>query len=128
LKSRAEGGAGSTFDVGGSGVGTGRGTTTPRADLIGGVAENASLGTGNDIPAITPEYTTLFTSPKTVAHLFEFSEIALEMAKIDDGVGDLRALIREDMGKHHAEVQNKMLLMPLEKYDEANTVTNLGRN
>jgi hypothetical protein len=49
------------------------------------------------------------------------------MAKIDDGVGDLRALIREDMGKHHAEVQNKMLLMPLEKYDEANTVTNLGR-
>ena len=128
LKSRAEGGAGSTFDLGGSGVGTTRGTATPRADLIGGVAENASLGTGNDIPAITPEYTTLFTSPKTVAHLFEFSEIALEMAKIDDGVGDLRALIREDMGKHHAEVQNKMLLMPLEKYDEANTVTNLGRN
>ena len=127
LKSRAEGGSGSTFDVGGSGAGTTRGTATPRADLIGGVPENASLGTGNDIPALTPEYTTLFTSPKTVAHLFEFSEIALEMAKIDDGVGDLRALIREDMGKHHAEVQNKMLLMSLEKYDEANTVTNLGR-
>ncbi len=128
LKARAEGGSGSTFDVGGSGVGTTRGTATPRADLIGGVAENASLGTGNDIPAITPEYTTLFTSPKTVAHLFEFSELALEMAKIDDGVGDLRSLIREDMGKHHAEVQNKMLLMPLEKYDESNTLTNLGRN
>ena len=128
LKTRAEGGAGSTFDVGGSGVGTTRGTTTPRADLIGGVIENAALGSSGQIPPITPEYETLFTSPKTVAHLFEFSEIALEMAKIDDGVGDLRALIREDMGKHHAEVQNKMLLMPLEKYDETNTLTNLGQN
>ena len=120
LKSRAEGGSGSTFDVtiGGAGTGTAAtGGAAPRADRIGGVAENASLGTGNDIPAITPEYTKLFTSPKTVAHLFEFSELALEMAKIDDGVGDLRSLIREDMGKHHAEVQNKMLLMPLEAYD-----------
>jgi hypothetical protein len=53
--------------------------------------------------------------------LFEFSELALEMAKIDDGVGDLRSLIREDMGKHHAEVQNKMLLMPLEAYDQVIT-------
>jgi hypothetical protein len=43
------------------------------------------------------------------------------MAKIDDGVGDLRSLVREDMGKHHAEVQNKMLLMPLEAYDQVIT-------
>ena len=121
LKKRAEGGSGSTFDVTLSGAATSRGVDAPSADNIGGVAENASLGTGNDIPAITPEYTKLFTSPKTVAHLFEFSELALEMAKIDDGVGDLRALVREDMGKHHAEVQNKMLLMPLEAYDQVIT-------
>ena len=118
LKKRAEGGANSTFDVVGSGASTARGVDAPSADNIGGVSENAQLGTGNDIPAITPEYTKLFTSPKTIAHLFEFSELALEMAKIDDGVGDLRSLIREDMGKHHAEVQNKMLLMPLEFYDQ----------
>ena len=121
LKKRAEGGSGSTFDVALSGAATARGVDAPSADNIGGVAENASLGTGNDIPAITPEYTKLYTSPKTVAHLFEFSELALEMAKIDDGVGDLRALVREDMGKHHAEVQNKMLLMPLEAYDQVIT-------
>jgi hypothetical protein len=121
LKKRAEGGSGSTFDVTMSGAATARGVDAPSADNIGGVAENASLGTGNDIPAITPEYTKLYTSPKTVAHLFEFSELALEMAKIDDGVGDLRSLIREDMGKHHAEVQNKMLLMPLEAYDQVIT-------
>ena len=121
LKKRAEGGSGSTFDVALSGAATARGVDAPSADNIGGVAENASLGTGNDIPAITPEYTKLYTSPKTVAHLFEFSELALEMAKIDDGVGDIRSLIREDMGKHHAEVQNKMLLMPLEAYDQVIT-------
>ena len=121
LKKRAEGGSGSTFDVTLSGAATARGVDAPSADNIGGVAENASLGTGNDIPASTPEYTKLYTSPKTVAHLFEFSELALEMAKIDDGVGDLRSLVREDMGKHHAEVQNKMLLMPLEAYDQVIT-------
>jgi len=132
LKSRAEGGSGGTFDVQKSGGSTSRGVVAPSADNIGGVAENASLGSGNDIPAITPEYAKLYTSPKTVAHLFEFSELALEMAKIDDGVGDLRSLIREDMGKHHAEVQNKMLLMPLEHYDQekasgVNSV-NMNRN
>ena len=130
LKSRAEGGSGGTFDVHMSGASTPRGGATPSADNIGGVAENASLGTGNDIPAITPEYAKLYTSPKTIAHLFEFSELALEMAKIDDGVGDLRSLIREDMGKHHAEVQNKMLLMPLENYDQekASNVNSVNMN
>ena len=122
LTGRAAGGTGSTFDVGTGAVGS----DSPRADKLGAVEENQAIGSG-DLLAIAPTYTTLFTSPKTVAHLFEFSEIALEMAKIDDGVGDLRALIREDMGKHHAEVQNKMLLMPLEKYDEASTLTDLGR-
>ena len=49
------------------------------------------------------------------------------MAAIDDGVGDIRAIVREDMGKHHAEVQSKMLLMPLERYDDA-VATNIDRN
>ncbi len=118
MTDRPEGGSASTFAVSGANAGTGanaQGGATPRVDKIGGVVENARLGT--EIPAIAPQYTTLYTSPKTIAHMFEFSELALEMAKIDDGVGDLRALIREDMGKHHAEAQNKMLLMPLENYD-----------
>jgi hypothetical protein len=69
--------------------------------------------------ALAPEYKTLFTSPKIIAHQFNFSELAMEMAAIDDGIGDIRAQMREDMGKHHAEVQNKMLTMPLEVYGEA---------
>ena len=100
MTDRAAGGSGNTFSLG-----TGaEGSASPRPSNMGGVQENAALGT--DIPAIAPAYTTLFTSPKTVAHLFDFSELAIMMAKIDDGVGDLRALIREDMGKHHAEVQS----------------------
>jgi hypothetical protein len=112
LKSRPQGGSGSSFAVG-----TGdSGSAAPRLDEIGGVAENATLAS---ITALAPEYTKLFVSPKTIAHKFEFSELAMEMAAIDDGVGDIRAIVREDMGKHHAEVQNKMLLMPLESYSQA---------
>ncbi len=123
LKSRPQGGSASAFAVGTGATGS----TTPRADSIGGVGENASLGTGNDIPAIAPEYEKLYISPKTVAHLFEFSELGMELAAIDDGVGDIRAIVREDMGKHHAETQAKMLLMPLERYDDG-TSTNIERN
>jgi len=122
LKNRAAGGNDNAFTLAAGAVGA----DDPRADRLGGVQENQTIGSG-DLLAITPEYTKLWTSPKTVAHLFEFSELALEMAKIDDGVGDIRALIREDMGKHHAEVQNVMLLMPLERYDENTTRDNLGR-
>jgi len=123
LKSRAAGGSGNAFDLTGTGA---VGADDPRPSLIGGLQENATIADG-DFLAITPTYTKLWTSPKTVAHLFEFSELALEMAKIDDGVGDIRALIREDMGKHHAEVQNVMLLMPMEQYDTATTLTKLGQ-
>ena len=125
MTDRPEGGSGSQFAVSTavdlSDAENKQGGNAPRIDKIGGVVENARLGT--EIPAIAPNYTVLHTSPKTVAHMFEFSELALEMAKIDDGVGDLRALIREDMGKHHAETQNKMLLMPLENYDVTNDGT-----
>jgi len=123
LKNRAEGGAGFQFTTG-SGA---QGSDTPRPDKIGGVPENATLGAGNDIPPIAPQYAKLYTSPKTIAHLFEFSEIGMELSKIDDGIGDLRALIREDMGKQHAEAQSKMLVMPLESYDNG-TATTIERN
>ena len=94
------------------------GASSLRADLIGGVPKNAKLGTNADgLFSIAPKYSTLFTSPKIIAHQFEFSELAMEMAQIDDGIGDIRAQMREDMGKHHAEVQNQMLVMPLEAYD-----------
>ena len=120
LKSRPQGGSGSAFALGSGAAGS----AAPKADLIGGVAENATLAS---ITALAPEYTTLQVSPKTIAHKFEFSELAMELAAIDDGVGDIRAIIREDMGKHHAEVQNKMLLTPLETYSAAG-ITGLTNN
>jgi hypothetical protein len=104
-------------------------TDAPGADLIGGVDENHALE-GVGLQALAPEYTTLYMSPKTIAHMFSYSELAAEMAKIDDGVGDIRAIIREDMGKFHAEVQSKMLVMDLSHYDHAtaNQYTNMERN
>tara|TARA_R110002012_G_scaffold89096_3_gene219106 strand:+ start:6535 stop:7869 length:1335 start_codon:yes stop_codon:yes gene_type:complete len=108
------------------------GTDAPRLDMIGGVPENASLSTSGDgLIAIAPEYSTLFMSPKTVAHQFDFSELAMEMAQIDDGIGDIRAQMREDMGKHHAEAQNLMLVTPLEAYldtDKSNASASIARN
>ena len=128
LKSRPIGGSGSNFATGSNAV-TGSissaDAATPRADTIGGVGENAVIGT--DFHALAPEYTKLYVSPKTVAHLFEFSELGMELAAIDDGVGDIRAIVREDMGKLHAEVQSKMLVMPLEKYSE-NGTTGIEKN
>ena len=62
-----------------------------------------------------------------MAHLFEFSELGMELAAIDDGVGDIRAIVREDMGKLHAETQSKMLVMPLGGYDDG-TATTIERN
>ena len=123
LIDRPQGGSASAFATG-SGA---EGSATPRPDRIGGVPENATLGTGNNIPPIAPQYAKLYVSPKTVAHLFEFSELGMELAAIDDGVGDIRAIIREDMGKHHAETQSKMLVMPFESYDDG-TATDIERN
>ena len=136
LSERPAGGSGNFLDIGvtGDSTLTTLGASTLRADLIGGVPENAGLNTANDgLGPIAPTYTTLFTSPKIIAHQFDFSELAMEMAQIDDGIGDIRAQLREDMGKHHAEVQNQMLVMPLENYDAGSavatsTVANIDRN
>jgi len=123
LKSRPIGGSGSAFALGSNAVSaniSSANAATPRADTIGGVGENAVIGSGSFV-ALAPEYTKLYVSPKTVAHLFEFSELGMELAAIDDGVGDIRAIVREDMGKLHAEVQSKMLVMPLEAYAQTAT-------
>ena len=130
LKARPLGGSDAKFNTGTNEV-----TATispanskePRADQIGGVEENAKLGGASGFHPLAPEYTKLFVSPKIIAHMFEFSELGMEMAAIDDGVGDIRAIVREDMAKHHAEVQNKMLLMPLTAYDDG-TASDIDRN
>jgi hypothetical protein len=132
LKERPAGGSGEKFTVtGGAQDATldNLGATAPRADRIGGVPENAGLTTAADgLGPIAPTYAQLFTSPKVIAHQFDFSELAMEMAAIDDGIGDIRAQMREDMGKHHSEVQNKMLVMPLEHYGESSAMPNINRN
>lgn len=128
LSARPAGGTGNKLDLDVIGA-TGDaiiGADTMRADLIGGVPENASLDTAADgLASIAPTYSVLHTSPKIVAHQFAFSELAMEMAQIDDGIGDIRAQLREDMGKHHAETQNQMLVMPLEFYNP-DTAVNAG--
>jgi len=113
---RPLGGANPAFGIGTTTYSAGSALNTPHADEIGGVQENHALDS-TGLQSVAPEYDTLFMSPKTVAHQFAYSELAAEMAKIDDGIGDLRAIVREDMGKLHAEVQSKMLVMPLENYD-----------
>ena len=131
LQSRPAGGSGNLFTVDTSGTASlgELGSDSPRADLIGGVPENAGLSTAADgLGPIAPTYAQLNMSPKVVAHQFDFSELAMEMAQIDDGIGDIRAQMREDMGKHHAEVQNKMLVMPLEHYGESAAMPNIGNN
>ena len=117
MTQRPLGGANAAFGIGTQAYSAGNAMLTPHADEIGGTQENASIGTGKDIQPLAPVYETLFMSPKIIAHMFDYSELSAEMAKIDDGIGDLRAMIREDMGKLHAEVQSKMVVMPLENYD-----------
>ena len=129
LKSRPFGGSGSTLSLQSDGSGGGIGDDSPQADEIGGVPENAGLSTAADgLGSMAPTYAQLFMSPKTIAHQFDISELAMEMAQIDDGLGDIRAIIREDMGKAHAEAQNKMLGMPLEFYGETSALGDIERN
>ena len=134
LSERPAGGSGNFLDLTGVNTATDAatiGANAMRPDLIGGVPENAALSTAADgLASVASKYEQLFTSPKIIAHQFEFSELAMEMAQIDDGIGDIRAQMREDMGKHHAETQNAMLVMPLENYNlqATNQIANIQRN
>ena len=73
--------------------------------LHGGVAENATLP-----ETVKPTFQHIAAKPKTIAHTFDMSEVAVFLADKDDGMGDIRSVLKEEMGKHHAEMVNKMLL------------------
>ena len=73
--------------------------------LHGGVAENATLP-----ETVRPTFQHIAAKPKTIAHTFDMSETAIFLADKDDGLGDIRSVLKEEMGKHHAEMVNKMLL------------------
>tara|TARA_R100000700_G_scaffold40902_1_gene58370 strand:- start:804 stop:1934 length:1131 start_codon:yes stop_codon:yes gene_type:complete len=73
--------------------------------LHGGVAENATLP-----ETVKPTFQHVAAKPKTIAHTFDMSETAIFLADKDDGLGDIRSVMKEEMGKHHAEMVNKMLL------------------
>ena len=81
-------------------------TKRPNNDgvLHGGVAENATLP-----ETVRPEFQHVAAKPKTIAHTFDMSETAIFLADKDDGLGDIRSVMKEEMGKHHAEMVNKML-------------------
>jgi hypothetical protein len=80
-------------------------TSRPSFTVGGGVAENATL------PETTkPSFQHIAAKPKTIVHTFDMSETAMFLADKDDGLGDIRAVLKEEMGKHHAEHINKMLL------------------
>ena len=80
---------------------------TERASFTkgGGIAENGVL------PDTTkPEFLHVAAKPKTVAHTFDLSEVSMFLSDKDDGLGDVRTVLKEEMGKHHAEHINRMLL------------------
>jgi hypothetical protein len=79
-------------------------TAKPSFAKGGGVAENATL------PDTTkPTFQQVAAKPKTVAHTFDMSEVAIFLADKDDGMGDIRSVLKEEVGKHHAEHINVML-------------------
>jgi len=79
-------------------------TERPSFTVGGGVAENATL------PDTTkPTFQHIAAKPKTIVHTFDMSETAMFLSDKDDGLGDIRAILKEEMGKHHAEHINKML-------------------
>jgi len=81
-------------------------TDKPNSGVVhGGIAENATLP-----ETVKPVFQHVAAKPKTVAHSFDVSEVAVFLADKDDGMGDMRAVLKEEMGKHHAEMVNKMLL------------------
>ena len=57
-----------------------------------------------------PEFLHVAAKPKTIAHTFDLSEVSMFMSDKDDGMGDVRQVLKEEMGKHHAEHVNRMLL------------------
>jgi hypothetical protein len=85
-------------------------TDKPNGGAVhGGVAENATLP-----DTVKPTFQHVAAKPKTVVHTFDMSETAIFLADKDDGMGDIRSVLKEEMGKHHAEMTNKMLLLDVD--------------
>tara|TARA_R100000654_G_scaffold39389_1_gene65178 strand:- start:4659 stop:5828 length:1170 start_codon:yes stop_codon:yes gene_type:complete len=80
-------------------------TAKPSATVGGGIAENGTLPETQK-----PTFQNVAAKPKTIAHSFDMSEVAIFLNDKDDGLGDIRSVLKEEMGKHHAEMINKMLL------------------
>ena len=79
-------------------------TAKPSKVVGGGIAENGTL------PDTTkPTFQNVAAKPKTIAHSFDMSETAIFLNDKDDGLGDIRSVLKEEMGKHHAEHINDML-------------------
>ena len=84
-------------------------TARPDSTKGGGIAENGTL------PETTkPTFQHIAAKPKTIAHTFDMSEVAIFLNDKDDGLGDIRSVLKEEMGKHHAEEINKMLLQDVD--------------
>ena len=97
-------------------------TDKPNAGVVhGGVAENAILP-----DTVKPTFQHIAAKPKTIAHTFDMSETAIFLADRDDGLGDIRAVLKEEMGKHPAEMVNKMLLTDVDT-PAANNFESLDR-
>ena len=80
-------------------------TAKPSTAVGGGIAENGTL------PDTTkPTFQNVAAKPKTIAHSFDMSEVAIFLNDKDDGLGDIRSVLKEEMGKHHAEHINQMVL------------------
>ena len=80
-------------------------TAKPTEDVGGGIPENGTLPETQK-----PTFQNVAAKPKTIAHSFDMSEVAIFLNDKDDGLGDIRSVLKEEMGKHHAEMINKMLL------------------
>ena len=79
-------------------------TAKPSKAVGGGLPENGTL------PDTTkPTFQNVAAKPKTIAHSFDMSETAIFLNDKDDGLGDIRSVLKEEMGKHHAEHINDML-------------------
>ena len=84
-------------------------TAKPSFNVGGGLAENATL------PETTkPDFLHVAAKPKTVGHSFDLSEVSMFLSDKDDGLGDVRQVLKEEMGKHHADHINRMLLQDVD--------------
>jgi hypothetical protein len=88
----------------------------------GGVPENATLP-----DTVKPTFQEISTKPKVIAHTFNVSEMEGFLGTKDDGLGDVMKVMREEIGKTHAEMINKMLLAKVSTAQAGNNVESIDR-